>query len=103
MPNGIPRYVRCYDNGGPEKENGTFDRYTVVYIGNYPNKTRGAFDYVGMSSDPFHTQGFGSHGESNRRIDYPSYSHLGKKIKFEDLPEKCKELVLNDYKLNWRL
>ena len=94
MPNGIPRYVRCYDNGGE-----TCDRYTVVYTGRYTHKTGGVSWYVGMSSNPFHPQGFGQHGESstNVPIDKPSYKHLGKKIKFEKLPKDCQRLVIDDY------
>ena len=98
IPNGIPRYIRCYDNGGK-----TFDRYTVVYSGRY-SKTPGWFDYVGMSGKPFHPQGLGNHGQSQHQpVDRPSYGHLGKKIKFEDLPEDCKTLVTRDYKENWNL
>ena len=67
LPNGLPRYVRCYDNGGK-----TFDRFTVVFSGNYrsiPNRRcrakNGPLDFqnVGMSESPFHPQGFGQHGE----------------------------------------
>jgi hypothetical protein len=99
MPNGIPRYVRCYDNGGA-----TADRYTVVYTGNYPGKPRGVYEYVGMNSHPFHPLGFGQHGESqNGPIDRPSYGHLGKRIAFNDLPDDCKRLVLSDYRADWGL
>ncbi len=38
VPNGIPRYVRCYDNGGE-----SFDRYTVVFTGLYTQRTGSAF------------------------------------------------------------
>jgi len=98
LPNGVPRYVRCYDNGGE-----TFDRYTVVYTGRYRHKTGGVFWYVGMSSNPFHPQGFGIHGELYSQIDRPTYGHLGKKIKFENLPENCQKLVLSDYADLWDL
>ena len=98
LPNGIPRYIRCYDSG----ENGSFDRYTVCYTGNYRGKTDW-FQYVGMSTYPFHPQGFGQHGESETQIDRPTYGHLGKKIKFEDLPQDCQKLVLQDYKEIWKL
>ena len=94
MSNGIPRCIRCYDNGGK-----TYDRYTVVYTGNY--KGRKGCDYVGMSTYPFSPQGFGQHGWDQNVIDYPSYKHLGKKIRFEDLPEDCKRLVIDDYKEIW--
>jgi len=104
IPNGIPRYIRCYDNGGE-----TFDRYTVVYTGNYRRyitieleRTRPRYyQSIGMSANPFDPQGFGLHGESNAPIDRPKYSHLGKKIKFEQLPDACKKAVMNDYVENW--
>lgn len=96
MPNGIPRYIRCYDNGGE-----TFDRYTVVFTGRYTHKTGGSYLDLGMSHDPYHPQGVGSHGESDYLIDRPTYSHLGRKIKFMDLPEQCKKLVLSDYMDLW--
>lgn len=96
MPKGEPRYVRCYDNGGE-----TFDRYTVVFTGNYKGRTECV--YVGMSENPFSPQGFGQHGSSEHVIDWPSYSHLGKAIKFADLPKDCQELVISDYKEFWNL
>jgi len=102
VPNGVPRYIRCYDNGGADAKNGSFDRYTVVFTGRYTHKTNGAFWYVGMSGNPFHPQGFGQHGETNHQpCDRPSYGHLGKKIKFEDLPKDCQKLVMDDYLYLW--
>ncbi len=97
MPKGIPRYIRCYDNGGK-----SIDRYTVVYTGRYDQKRNGCM-YVSMNSSPFHPQGFGQHGDSPTPIDYPTYSHLGKKIKFTDLPEDCQKLVVQDYKEIWNI
>lgn len=96
MPFGRPRYIRCYDNGGK-----TFDRFTVVYTGRYRHKTGGSFLYVGMSEHPFHPQGFGQHGESHTQIDYPSGTHLGKRIPFTALPPDCQKLVLRDYQDLW--
>jgi hypothetical protein len=96
MPSGIPRYIRCYDNNGESA-----DRYTIVYTGNY--KRISVCEFVGCSEDPFHPLGVGLHGESDQRIDYPSYSHLGKKVKFEDLPSKVQQLVISNYKENWNL
>jgi len=96
VPNGIPRYVRCYDNGGTSA-----DRYTVVFTGRYTHKTNGGFWYLGMSTNPFHPQGIGQHGDSNSPIDTPSYKHLGKKIKFTDLTAECQKLVLQDYLYLW--
>jgi hypothetical protein len=97
MPGGIPRYIRCYDYPA------SFDRYTVVYTGHYTQNTGGQFWYVGMSTYPFHPQGFGQHGESDRPIDRPAYGHLGKKISFNDLPDDCKKLVIQDYTALWNI
>lgn len=98
LPQGTPRYVRCYDNGGE-----TADRYTVVFTGRYKQNTGGEFWYVGMSGNPFHPQGIGTHGSSRTQIDYPSYGHLGKKVKFSDLTENCKVCVLQTYKDLWEI
>ena len=94
MPNGIPKYVRCYDNGGK-----SFDRYTIVFTGNF--KGRDCCLYLSASENPFHPQGFGQHGDSNTIIDKPTYSHLGKKVKFKDLPKNAQTFVINDYKSIW--
>jgi hypothetical protein len=94
MPNGIPRWIRIYDNMGE-----TNDRYTVVYTGHY--KGRQGCDYIGMSSIPYHPQGFGQHGWSETIIDKPTYGHIGKKIKFTDLPEDCQRVAIDDYVDIW--
>ena len=96
MPSGIPRKIRVYDNQGE-----TVDRYTVVFTGNY--KGRNGCDYLGLSEHPRHPQGFGQHGWDQGIIDYPKYSHLGKKIMFEQLPEDCKKVVIEDYADIWGL
>ncbi len=99
LPNGTPRYVRCYDDGGTN--GGTnYDRFTIVFTGNFKGRN-GRCNYIGCSENPFHPQGVGQHGESETSIDTPAYSHLGKKVKFETLPEKVKELVLSDYMEYW--
>ena len=103
LPNGEPKMIRVYDNG--ESKNPTFDRYTCVYTGNY-KKNMGqkgkCFEYVGMSSHPFSPQGFGQHGETQGKpADRPTYGHLGKKIKFSDLSEDCRKLVIQDYLVIW--
>jgi len=104
FPNETPRWIRCYDNGGE-----TFDRYTVVFTGNYTHKTDRQHWYLGMSEFPCHPQGFGQHGESDRQIDvFNGWAvpmgrkcHLGKRIPFPELPEGCRKLVLQDYKYLW--
>ena len=74
---------------GPE----TFDRYSVYYKG------RGTLchthagtlrEYVGMSADPCHPQGFGQHG-----LGKPG-RHNGKRITFASLPAPCRALVERD-------
>lgn len=88
--------VRCYDNGGRSA-----DRYTVVYAGRYDHKANG-YLYIGMSENPFHPQGVGMHGDAPNYIDNRGYSqkggysHLGKAISFDDLPEQCRRAVMQD-------
>jgi len=109
MPGGIPRWVRCYDNGGR-----SFDRYTVVF-------TRKSFGfesmYLAMSEHPMHPQGFGQHGHSkwfpvdvvqeNGRCQWPPAigrkCHLGVRIPFATLPTDCQRLVVRDYKEIWNI
>lgn len=113
MPNGIPRWVRVYDNGGR-----SFDRYTVVFTGKRaamraPGRAP-QFPYLGMSEHPFHPQGFGQHGHSDwKPCDVTGSSwggaamgrsnHLGKRIPFSALPPDCQRLVLSDYREIWGL
>jgi hypothetical protein len=111
MPLGIPKYIRCYDNGGTEVEGGTIDRYTVVYTGRYRRDDE-QFMYVGMSERPTHPQGFCQHGFSDYQIDSPDgrrppaigkKNHLGTRIKFGDLPDACREVVMLEYLEIWRI
>lgn len=96
-PNNIPRYVRCYDAGD------VGERYTVVYTGNY-RKAKFDYQYVGMNSNPFHpTYGVCQHGSYYAQIDVPRYGHLGKRIRFQDLPIDCRSCVLSDYYAIWNL
>lgn len=97
VPSGIPRYVRCYDNQGD-----TADRYTVVFTGRY-RKGGEEFIYLEMSNNPFHPMGIGMHGFSQDLIDRPGYSHLGKKVSFEALPEKVQQCVMQTYNDLWDL
>jgi len=70
-----------WDNGGK-----TFDRYTAVY-----DKMDGQYNLmVGMSEHPFHPCGFGIHDSC-----LPG-DHLGKQIKFEELPPDCQRCVAQD-------
>jgi|CXWL01.1.fsa_nt_gi hypothetical protein len=110
LPGGVPRWIRCYDNGGTDA-GGSIDRYTVIYTGRWKGRERGTDYYVAMNAAPFHPQGFGQHGEisfsqlgdGQTAMDRPKYSHLGKKITFKYLPTDCQKLVLSDYKDIWGL
>ena len=98
IPNGIPKWIRCYDNGGK-----TADRYTVIYTHAHSFGMQGRTVGVGMSADPYHPQGFGQHFDFSCGVDRPKCKHLGRKIKFQDLPGDCQKLVLNDYKEMWNI
>lgn len=96
MPNGVPKWIRCFDNGGK-----TWDRYTVVFTHAHSFGLKGYTVGVGMSQNPFHPQGFGQHFEY-RNTDYNGRSG-GKRISFEELPVDCQRLVIGDYKEYWGL
>lgn len=106
LPGGAPKYVRVYDNGGE-----TFDRYTVLFTGRYAGRPVGRTEYVGMSENPCHPQGFGQHGEIEGVPDAqrgwpPAIGrkcHLGKRIAFTDLPDECQRVVMSDYIDLWNL
>jgi len=96
FPFGKPKYVRCYDNGGE-----TADRYTVVFTGMYTHNTGGEHWYLGMSEQPFHPQGIEQHGSNSTQIDKPAYSHLGKKVTYDSLPNEVKQCVCQTYLYLW--
>ncbi len=115
MPKGVPKYCRVYDNGGVDK-GGTFDRYTVVFTGRAAVIKGGAvvqWPYLSMSEFPFSPQGFGQHGHSdNRPCDLNKWGwareigktcHLGRRIKFSDLPKDCQEFTVSEYRAIWKL
>ena len=113
LPGGVPRYVRCYDNGGESA-----DRYSVLFTGRYTHKTGGEYLYLAMSAAPFHPQGVGMHGGCPHQPDTmdsrgrpwarrpPSIRrmcHLGRRVEFSELPDDCRKLVLRDYMYIWDL
>jgi len=87
--NGHP--ISCWDSGDDY-----FDRFTVVYLDTQDE--RGRVQYLGMSTHPFHPQGFGNHGEMP--IHKVAYCGRGgaftKRIQFADLPPDCQRAVLQD-------
>lgn len=98
VKNSAPKYVRIYDNGGT-----TFDRYTCVFTGHWSGRAVYRSHYRGMSENPYHPQGYGMWGECEGHIDRPSYSHLGKPVRFADLPPMCQRLVISDYCDLWQI
>ena len=139
MPNGEPKYIRVYDNGGrgsryfcracltfTEKKcetpgcagrlvpspPGSGDRYTVVYAGRYKGRPRGRTEYRAMSEAPTHPQGIGLFCEAEGHFDAPSgfppalgdKSPCGdRRIRFDQLPEDCRKVVIDDYETLWDL
>jgi len=101
LPGNVPKWIRCYDNGGQDKSKGTFDRYAVIYTHAHSFGLRGYTVGVGMSSNPFHPQGFGQH------FEYPNHVYNGqsggKRITYRDFPEDCQKLVMSDYLDYWGL
>lgn len=91
----IKHSIKCYDNRGR-----TADRYAVLYLNQRLNGTRnrggamrGPYMGVTMSAAPFHPQGVCQHSDHFLRGP-----HLGRVIRFKDLPKDCKTVVLRDLK-----
>lgn len=91
------KLARFYDNGE------SADRYTAAYLAQQSNAGgQRWFWYRGMSVHPSDPQGFGCSGESTGTpVDYPvarlgRRNHLGKRIRFADLPPDCQRLVVQD-------
>ena len=111
LPNNEPKYVRIYDNGGTDAKDGSIDRYTVVFSGNYPMKNKGWHNILGMNGLPYWPQGFCQNMEYREVIDAPKgwapaigrKCHLGKRISFSELPKDCQHVVLHEYAENWLL
>ena len=73
------------------------ERYTVVFTGLLSLKKPGEYLDLRMSEGPF---GAGGYTVSRGR---PPYGKLGREISFEDLPEECKNQVLDTYRKMWNL
>lgn len=97
LPGGVPRYVRCYDNGGASA-----DRYTCVFTGRY-RKIGDEHVYATLNNFPDHPQGIHMHGFSASVIDRPRSKHLGVRVPFENLPDNVQRAIIADYRLIWDL
>ena len=79
----MPSQVRIYDNGGK-----TIDRYTLVVPS---TNTPGMLDMYGFNDAPYHPQGFGQYAGEYPKMG--SYSHLGKLVSLDGLPEQAQRFV----------
>jgi hypothetical protein len=79
--------IKIYDNGGA-----TFDRFTVVFM-NTLNPINKLYDALAMNETPFHPMGF-------YQWDMAKCGrHLGKLIKFEQLPLDCQKVITEFFKV----
>lgn len=73
------------------------ERSTAVFTGLLSQKKSADYPYLTMDEDPL---GSGSY---TLRRDRPPYEKLGHEISFENLPEGCRQLVLDTYRELWNL
>ena len=80
--------LRVYDNGGK-----SFDRYTIIPPRWAKDYRENGFSWsaIAASENPFHPQGFGMH------VTAIPGSHLGKRIKWRDLPDMVKGFAKNSF------
>ena len=87
-----PEILGCWDNGGTKRA--TADRYTIAFGGGYyaapsPGRDPRLVPMLGVNGVPTHPQyGISMWGEGIRG------PHLGKKIRWKDLPEHIRRHVL---------
>jgi hypothetical protein len=93
---GAPKYIRCYE----QKRNPSVDRFTVVFCHalRFMGKDfTGRVYYIsadGMSTYPL---GFYQHGEAWQSEFCPG----GSRVKWWDLPEQLRDVVLAEYCEVW--
>ena len=92
---GRPKKIRIY------YQEGVADCWTIVFTGNYRKNPRDEYLYLGASDNPYHPQGIGQHGSSSHPLDRPKYSHLGKKRTFDQMPDRLKDWVREEYAELW--
>ena len=69
-----------------------------MFTGYFPAKKPGEYLYLTMNEDPL-----GPEGGYTRHRGRPSYERLGREIKYQDLPDGCRRLVLDTYEKLWGL
>ena len=73
------------------------ERSTAVFTGLLSQKKSADYPYLTMDEDPL---GSGSY---TLRRDRPLYEKLGREDSSENLPEGCRQLVLDTYRELWNL
>jgi hypothetical protein len=76
----------------------TAERYIAVFTGLLSIKKPGEYLYLTMSEDPL-----GAGGGYALHRGRPPYERLEREIRFEDLPQGCRNLVLYTYEEQWSL
>jgi hypothetical protein len=72
----------------------TAERYTAVFTGLLSVKKPGEYVYLSMSEDPL-----GPESSSMLQRGRSPHERLGAEIRFKDLPEGCRRLVLDTYRV----
>lgn len=85
MKNGKRYVCRIYDNRGK-----TLDRYTIAFRAVF-NRGRKYWPFLGCNKEPFH--GIGYHGGSDAFL---TGKHLGKRVRFEDVPEQVQQFIMQN-------
>ena len=75
----------------------TAGRYTAVFTGLFDLKKPGEYPYLTVNRDP------AANRRSELRCGRPPYERMGREIRFEDLPEEFRAIVLDTYQELWGL
>ena len=98
LPNGWPRWLKLYDNGGKSK-----DCYFAVFTKGRPGYWR-AYQTVSFNAVPNHPQmGIYMHNEYTRPGELKLGAHLGKRIDIQELPPDCVRAIYEEYCYWWDL
>ena len=89
MVGGKRKVCRVFDTGS----DGVFDRYTIAFKGYRVEGHGMVYPYLASSTNPFHPQGFGQHGESK---GFLTGKHLGKRVRFDSLPTDVQCFILDN-------
>ena len=76
----------------------TAERYTAVFTGLFSMKMPGEYPYLTMNGAPARVEVGGTLDRGRPPIERPR-----REIRFQDLPEGCRHLVLDAYRELWGL